>query len=621
MKPYSIQSPQDIAQEYGGNKQKIAQAMQQGLVDPTAGVLAGMFVDRMQTAQAGAQSMQPTVAQQVFSPAPPARSPEGSQMAAPNPQPQPPQMMAQGGLAMLPYAGNYADGGIVGYAEGGETREEELARLWNESKYYKYRKPTDEKPRDLTDPTLEDVRDADIGLGDRLLEILKSGKDKVMDFAAGDPELNKLYQDSDYYNYSKPEDRQPREFDESMTDAAVGGLGAIKDFAAGDPEINQLYQDSDYYKYNRAEPDNINLPNYLMDIKENGLGLRDIAGAPGAAAAYLMNPNAEDNPEILGPPQVEPEIVLESGKDFAGEPSLLRKGFDSLWPVPPNAEDNPELLKRAADETAKVAMPTREAEPEAGLGSMAPSAPTAPTAGVTGFVDEAGAVSPEKDGIKEYRDFLKNQRERLENQSDKDFWSNVATFGFNMAGSDKPTLYQAAGEAGSKVMPIAQKQIEGRRAQEQENIAARAGLDYKDLDIEQKRDLAELSRQTQLDVASLYKSGMEQEYLDAMRRGDTATMKKIEGFLQAKTSQSSGYKFAALEASARTEAAKMFQQEYGAGTPGSIQLQKMSPDERDNFFRRYIDQNAGAIMNRQQTAAPQNPAAIQTDASGNILNR
>ena len=43
-KPYRIQSPEDIAKDYGGNKQKIAEAMQMGVVDPTAGVLAGMFL-------------------------------------------------------------------------------------------------------------------------------------------------------------------------------------------------------------------------------------------------------------------------------------------------------------------------------------------------------------------------------------------------------------------------------------------------------------------------------------------------------------------------------------------------------------------------------------------------
>ena len=45
-KAYKIQAPEQIAKDYGGNKQKIAEAMTLGVVDPTAGTLAGMFIDR-----------------------------------------------------------------------------------------------------------------------------------------------------------------------------------------------------------------------------------------------------------------------------------------------------------------------------------------------------------------------------------------------------------------------------------------------------------------------------------------------------------------------------------------------------------------------------------------------
>ena len=171
-KPYRIQSPEDIAKDYGGNKQKIAQAMQMGVVDPTAGVLAGMFIDRMRSAQVQEGAQAPTVAQQVFAPPappapmggmgpPPGAPPMGAPpmtpgmappMGAPpmdgmGPPPAPPMGdmpmggmppgappmgdmpmgMADGGLAMLPIPetmfdepnnGAYADGGIVSFAAG-----------------------------------------------------------------------------------------------------------------------------------------------------------------------------------------------------------------------------------------------------------------------------------------------------------------------------------------------------------------------------------------------------------------------------------------------------------------------------------------------------------------------
>lgn len=153
-KPFSLQAPEDIAKEYGGNKQKIAQAMQTGLVDPTAGTLAGMFIDRMRSAQMQEGAQQPSVAQQVFAPpappappmgAPPPGAPPAPPMGAPpmggmppappmggmGPPPgAPPMGMADGGLAALPVPdnmfdepmdGEYAGGGIVAFAGAGLT--------------------------------------------------------------------------------------------------------------------------------------------------------------------------------------------------------------------------------------------------------------------------------------------------------------------------------------------------------------------------------------------------------------------------------------------------------------------------------------------------------------------
>lgn len=165
-KPYRIQSPEDIAKDYGGNKQKIAEAMQMGVVDPTAGVLAGMFIDRMRSAQMQEMAAQPSVAQQVMGGAPaqvplapagglgatppalPPMAPEGGIGAPPmeapmleeEPMPEEaPMGMAAGGLYDPPYTqggglsdipipdtmfdenrdGGYANGGIVAFSDGG----------------------------------------------------------------------------------------------------------------------------------------------------------------------------------------------------------------------------------------------------------------------------------------------------------------------------------------------------------------------------------------------------------------------------------------------------------------------------------------------------------------------
>lgn len=171
-KPYDLQSPEQIAKDYGGNKQKIAEAMQMGILDPTAGTLAGMFIDRMRSAAQQEAAPQQTVAQQVFAPPAPPQPPMGAppappaglgatpqaaamppmgpppEMGAPPPQAMPaPQgempMMAEGGM-VPPYAsggltdlpvpdgmfdepnnGGYAGGGIVAFAAGARVDEDE----------------------------------------------------------------------------------------------------------------------------------------------------------------------------------------------------------------------------------------------------------------------------------------------------------------------------------------------------------------------------------------------------------------------------------------------------------------------------------------------------------------
>ena len=143
-KAFGIQSPESLAKEYGGNKQKIAKAVQLGILDPTAAVLAGMFIDRVRNAAQEEQGPQTTVAQQVLGgqpPAPPGPPPgppqAGLQAAAP-----PPMRMAYGGqvgvsnnqlpapamergLDGIPIPDNmfdYADGGMVAFGSGGDVQ-------------------------------------------------------------------------------------------------------------------------------------------------------------------------------------------------------------------------------------------------------------------------------------------------------------------------------------------------------------------------------------------------------------------------------------------------------------------------------------------------------------------
>lgn len=129
VKPFSIQAPEAVAKEYGGNKQRIAQAAQMGIIDPTAAVLAGMFIDRMRGAQTQEAANPPTVAQQVMGgiPAAPAAGsplPPAGGLGAPPMAPAP--QMPEGGLGdIMPQEEapmGMAEGGYVGpYAAAGSA--------------------------------------------------------------------------------------------------------------------------------------------------------------------------------------------------------------------------------------------------------------------------------------------------------------------------------------------------------------------------------------------------------------------------------------------------------------------------------------------------------------------
>jgi hypothetical protein len=117
MNEIDMMSPTKVAETYGGDKRKIGQAVQMGIIDPTVGVMAGMFIDRMRAAAVKEQQPTATVAQEVMAPAmaPPAM-PAANLAAA--------QAPVESGLAALPVPeevvpNEYAGGGIVAFQNEG----------------------------------------------------------------------------------------------------------------------------------------------------------------------------------------------------------------------------------------------------------------------------------------------------------------------------------------------------------------------------------------------------------------------------------------------------------------------------------------------------------------------
>jgi len=111
MNDVDLMSPSKVAAEYGGDKRKIQQAAQMGLIDPTVAVMAGMFIDRMRGAAMKEQQPQSTVAQDVM-------APQGLMAAQAAP--------VQSGVDALPVSedmvpNEYAGGGIIAFENGGST--------------------------------------------------------------------------------------------------------------------------------------------------------------------------------------------------------------------------------------------------------------------------------------------------------------------------------------------------------------------------------------------------------------------------------------------------------------------------------------------------------------------
>jgi hypothetical protein len=133
MDNFDLLSAEKVAAKYGGDKRKIGEAAQMGLINPTVAVMAGMFIDRMRNAAIKEQQSDTTVAQDVMAPATqmaglgatpqaqtaPQMAPQtNTQMAA---APSGTVPLAKGGLSSLPvdegmFPDEYAGGGIVAFA-------------------------------------------------------------------------------------------------------------------------------------------------------------------------------------------------------------------------------------------------------------------------------------------------------------------------------------------------------------------------------------------------------------------------------------------------------------------------------------------------------------------------
>lgn len=419
-KPFSIKAPEEVASAYGGNKQKIAQAIQMGALDPTSGLLAGMFIDRMRSAQAMEQAPQQSVAQQVFAPpapsAPPAGlgaiAPQGGGMPAPqgmqmaSAAPQGPVGMAAGGMTELPDSygleslpipdnmyneESFAGGGIVAFAKGspGEVEEEGFFdRLRSRDFTGRNREPTEDELRILKEKIRAGRLSKNSGDGVNLLAALN----KPYEGPRGSNLMASLL--PDFTGNAEDAQRDPR------TTGSINNLGEITRTLAAQ------------FSPPPSDPAGLNAL-----IASNNPNVRPASdadkpyGSPNAARRAAAKVDRERGAMVAPSPRGERGVV---GGATRAPTTTEKETTPAAGTDTPNAMTLEEIQKR---------------------------------------IDEAGKP-PE---------FQRTSAEELAARKNEDLWSTLAQIGFGMAAGESPNFLTNVGKATAAATPAMQEAIKERR--------------------------------------------------------------------------------------------------------------------------------------------------------------
>jgi hypothetical protein len=442
-KPYSLQSPEQIAKDYAGNKQKIAQAAQSGLLDPTAAVMAGMFIDRMRSAQTQEQGPPSTVAQQVFAPPPPPMqmgamppsAPMGAppQGAPPPPMGAPPVGMAGGGLTTLPLPDNmfnepdgmgYANGGIVAFADGGAT-DEDPAPIGMGEMFQRMFSPTTEQLREAREDTIAAGR---AGRARREAEETARASRRL-------PTPTPPFRSRDQ-NPTSPAQGPTRYGPKESTAAPDDKPGVMIPPPRGLSSLNAM----------AAMEPRPAAPGVSMEQLQAALK----GGITPRPAAPLARPMTTPIP---GAPPAAPRVGVA--------PAAPRVG--GLTPAGPALSASP---------------------------AAAPAGPQGMQAGIAEYMNldktlGGGSVAtPMRDRVAAAAEAQLDPKVVAAGKK-QDLWQAVAQFGFNMAATNSPYFLQAAGQAGAATVPAMAAMRKERKAMERDALKQLA--DIEGLTVAEKR--------------------------------------------------------------------------------------------------------------------------------------
>ena len=447
-KPYILQEPADIAQRYGGDKRKIQQAAAMRVIDPTAAVLAGMFIDQMRSAAAAEQVPQQTVAQQTFAPPPPqmpmggglGATPQAQQMASPAQMPmnagmqeQMPVNAAGGGLMSLPVSDSlydsYAGGGIVAFAQGSD-------------------KPvrsgmTDEEARRLGYGSAEEY--------EAFTRMRGTNEGQTSPVPSAEMEVGVL----------------PPEFSNSIDRGALqrqieGEIPRGMPYMTG---VNSIASGTNVF-------DNAGIKDTFLT--------QPAPGRPGPTPENLEILRREQGvlPTEVAPPvsDVYPDEMMRGSRaglaslPVSDAPPERTRGITAREPAPA-----PDPAPAPAPADANVAQAAVAADPKAAEAAVKKDGIPGLAAYVNQFKDLIGTEQGE--ATREYKEYLKSLPGELDKRKKEDLWAAVTQFGFSLAGSQSPYFLQAAGQAGTQTMPALAAAMKDRRSAEAEARKARVDLE------------------------------------------------------------------------------------------------------------------------------------------------
>ena len=530
-------------------------AGQQGFVDPQTLLVANMLSQRAAQAKAGAQSMQPTVAQQVFSPENPNAAGNNPQWAAPSqpPQQMPPQGMAMGGLASLQFDADYADGGIVGYAAG-----DEVNALENEIQIIK---------RD--NPGMDDASARN--LAQQILNSKKQAK----------------------------EHPEPKGFLETVGDRSLG------------EQWEQFKKDlipvrDAVYDIAGSPVDAVTRPvQYIGD--KTGLWDYDAEGAVGGSQSWkdmssmLDGKGRAERGRIPFSPYPE-EVVSPQPTPLMGNGAEEGAGFglESLTPHPANIA--------AAKARAEGTAPTT-----AGAPNTAAAAPRKEDSlqdylamyndnGVDKDAQKAALQSEKKDYM--LGRGLTGVGARMM-ASQRPSTGNV--FGDIAGGLGEGLTGETAGF--DKFIEAEKgRQLDDSKRQDTRITSAISAVE-KGKDRTFARENMENSRQTQLDVADKYRQNLDTAYLEALKNGDTEMIAKIKEAYQAKTSSSTGFKEQQAFAREVNLFNKAFEKAYG---PDTMQGRSMSSEDKEKLRSEGLKKHLASV----NMSGVSTDSVVSTDSGG-----